>query len=132
MTPYNPRSWHWIVAGDESRFWSSAAGTYVEELPPGAGVTPIASEAELDDVLAAYGLLGPTARRRVRKSLIQGRLIAAGLMVAAFETLMANPVLYARWFSPDPEHFYVYADDSDALALLAEIGADAAAIMAPE
>lgn len=56
---YNPFDWHWIVGGDESRYWSSAAGAYVEELPEGVGVTRIASEAELTDVLAVYGLRGP-------------------------------------------------------------------------
>jgi hypothetical protein len=68
MDEYDPFDWHWIVGDDDSRFWSSAAAGYVESLPEGAGVTRIASEQELTDVLAAYGLLGPTARRLIRKS----------------------------------------------------------------
>jgi len=127
---YNPHAWFWIVGGDESRFWSSAAGAYVTEPPEGACVTRIASEAELDDVLSVYGLLGPTARRKVRKSTVQARLIEAGKMVAAHTALMQMPVEFARWFAPDqPE---VYADDPDALTLLAAIGADAEVIMAGE
>jgi len=130
MREYVPRNWYWIVGGDESRFWSSAACAWVQELPDGAGVTPIASDAELDEVLAAYGLLGPTARRMVRKSVVQARLIDAGLMDAAYAALTANSAHFARWFAPD--HPEVYADDPDALALLAAIEADAESVMAPE
>jgi CTP:molybdopterin cytidylyltransferase MocA len=130
MGEYDPFDWYWIVGGDDSRFWSSKAGAWVDEMPDGAGVTRIASEAELDEVLAAYGLLGPTARRKVRKSVVQARLIAAGKMDAAYAALTQMPAAFARWFAPDrPE---VYADDPDALALLAAIGADPEEIMGPE
>lgn len=128
ISTYDPFNWHWIV--DETRFWSSAAGAYVDELPTGAGVTRIASESELDEVLAAYGLLGPTARRKVRKSVVQARLIDAGLMDAAKLALDSNSAYFARWFAPD--HPEVYADDPDAIALLQAIGADPKSIMAPE
>lgn len=79
---YNPLNWHWIVGGDESRYWSSAAGAYVEELPEGAGVTRIASEEELTDVLAAYGLPGPVAivPDRVTARQFKLQLLAAGLL----------------------------------------------------
>lgn len=128
--PPNLSRWFWIVASDETRFWSSADGSYVETVPAGAGVTRIASESELDEVLAAYGLLGPTARRKVLKSVVQARLIEAGLMDAAKLALDSNSAFFARWFAPDrPE---VYADDPDALMLLAAIGADPETIMAPE
>lgn len=59
---YTPRDWYWIVGGEETRWWSSAAGAYLSEVPDGAGVTRIANEDELDDVLAAYGLVGPGGR----------------------------------------------------------------------
>lgn len=79
MIGYDPRNWFWIVAGDESRAWSSASGTYVSELPPGwffsiqaaydAVVSQgandvlvcsrIASESELSDVLRQHGLTVP-------------------------------------------------------------------------
>ena len=55
---YTPENWHWIVAGDDTRAWSSAANAYVTEWPADR-VTRIASEAELRDVLAVYGLRGP-------------------------------------------------------------------------
>lgn len=145
--PYDPLNWFWIIDGDEARFWSSAANSYVETLPAGwfptiqAAVdaatgadgdffvcTRIASESELDEVLAAYGLLGPTARRKVLKSVVQARLIEAGLMDAAKLALDSNSAFFARWFAPDrPE---VYADDPDALMLLRAIGADPKEIMA--
>lgn len=126
---FDHRNWFWIVAGDETRFWSSAARAYVETLPDGAGVTRIASESELDEVLATYGLLGPTARRKVRKSIVQARLIDAGKMDAAYAALTQMPAEFARWFAPDrPE---VYADDPAAIALLLAIGVDPEAILAP-
>ncbi|RUP39336.1 MAG: hypothetical protein EKK63_10070 [Acinetobacter sp.] len=56
---FEPREWFWIVGGDDTRFWSSAAAAYVEELPDKAGVTRIASEGDLNDVLASLGLRGP-------------------------------------------------------------------------
>lgn len=59
MRPFSPFDWHWSVGTDESRFWSSAAGSYVQTLPEDAGVTRITSEEELSRVLAAYGLPGP-------------------------------------------------------------------------
>lgn len=58
MYDYDPSDWYWIVGGDESRFWSSQAGAYVAELPEGAGVTRIANEFELIDVLVGAGLPG--------------------------------------------------------------------------
>jgi hypothetical protein len=126
-----PKDWYWIVGGDRSRWWSSAAGAYVEILPEDAGVTSILDEEELTNVLALYGLPGPVARRRkIPKSVVQDRLIAAGKMEAAKEALDGNAAYFARWFAPD--HPEVYADDPDALLLLAAIGADSAIIMAPE
>jgi len=46
------------VGGDKSRFWSSAARSYVEALPEDAGLTNIASEAELWDVLREQAPVG--------------------------------------------------------------------------
>ncbi len=147
ISAYDAFNWFWIIGGDHTRFWSSAAGIYVEALPAnwfpttqGAAdaatdtgdfyvCSRIASESELDDVLAVYGILGPTARRKVRKSIVQARLIEAGKMDAAYTALMASPIYFARWFAPD--HPEVYADDPDALMLLAAIGADPETIMAP-
>lgn len=51
---YNPASWYWLVSG-QSGYWSSASSEYVDNLPEGAGVTRIASEQELCDVLEKAG-----------------------------------------------------------------------------
>lgn len=59
LKQYSPSNWYWIVNGDETRYWSSASASYVTVLPENAGVTRIASEAELSDVLRPYGLRGP-------------------------------------------------------------------------
>lgn len=65
MMEYDPFNWHWIVGGDDSRFWSSKAGGYVAKLPKGAAATRILNEDELTDVLAVYGLPGPVERPAV-------------------------------------------------------------------
>lgn len=58
IAEYSPFKWFWIVGGDESRAWSSAAGAYVMSWPVDR-VTRIASEAELRDVLNPFGLPSP-------------------------------------------------------------------------
>lgn len=72
----------------------------------------------------------PAARRKIRKSIVQQRLIDAGKMEAAYVALTSNAAYFARWFAPDRSE--VYADDPDALALLQAIGANAETIMAPD
>jgi hypothetical protein len=60
MKNYNPSNWYWIVAGDESRVFSSATGNYVPATDPtylawradGAMPTRILNETELGEVLA--------------------------------------------------------------------------------
>lgn len=52
---YEPFDWYWCVAGDETRFWSSAAGAYVSEADQNK-LTRIGSAAALNDVLRPYGL----------------------------------------------------------------------------
>lgn len=58
---YDPRDWFWIVAGDDSRAWSSAECAYVGEWPAGR-VTRIASESELTEVLQQHRIRGPVVR----------------------------------------------------------------------
>ncbi len=58
MQIFLPHDWYWLIGGDETRAWSSAIGGYVTNWPPDR-VTRIASEAELVDVLAVYGIDGP-------------------------------------------------------------------------
>lgn len=72
---FTPDAWFWIVAADETRFWSSAIGAYVAELPDGSPVTRILNEEELTDVLKQYGLPGPIvpALTVIPKNLIWSR-----------------------------------------------------------
>jgi hypothetical protein len=79
--PYDPAAWYWQVAG-RNDYWSSAAGAYVEALPEGAAFTTIASEIELSEVLAPYGLAGPAVivPERVTSRQFKLQLLAAGLL----------------------------------------------------
>lgn len=137
MANYTPSNWHWIVGGDESRFWSSAAATYVEVLPDGAGVTRILDESELTDVLAVYGLVGPVARIPQAVSAAQAKLAldAAGILDDVEAMIAAHPVRAVRiWFADaniwERWHPYVAAfglemslddDDIDALFVVADL-----------
>lgn len=76
MMLYNPRNWHWIVAGDETRFWSSAAAAYVDTLPDGATPTRIANEVELYDVLASIGLAAKAPARTFTAAEVRAALLA--------------------------------------------------------
>ena len=51
---YHPRRWHWIVAGDETRAWSSRDVAWVDTWPKDH-VTRIAAVSELIEVLASAG-----------------------------------------------------------------------------
>lgn len=77
----DPSVWFWQVAG-RTDFWSSAVGAYIEALPDGQGFTRIASEAELTDVLAVYGLFGPLPPDRVTSRQFKMQLSIAGLLPA--------------------------------------------------
>lgn len=68
-------------------------------------------------------------RRTVAKSLIIERLQAAGLLGAAKAALDSDLYARERWYAPDKPA--IHADDAEALALLAAVGADSEAIMAP-
>ena len=62
--PFNARNWYWIVAGDETKVYSSAAGDYVQSthktyqawIASGNAPSRIASEDELGEVLDPYAL----------------------------------------------------------------------------
>ncbi|WP_245511611.1 MULTISPECIES: hypothetical protein [unclassified Mesorhizobium] len=94
-----PRDWFWFVGGDETRAWSSAAAAYVDAIPEDAGVTHIVSEDELTDVLAVYGLPGPTVRipESVSARQFKLQLLAAGLLeqVEAFVASQGDDVQIA-------------------------------------
>lgn len=91
---YIPQAWFWIVGDDETRFWSSAAAAYVGTLPENAGITRIASEAELSDVLRPYGLPGPAIGIEDYKTAIVARLDAT-----AQSRLYDNAVSIATYVS---------------------------------
>ncbi len=67
MIDYQPLNWFWVVGGDESRVWSSAASSYLPSadasfvgwVDRGGIATRIANARELSDVLAVYDLVGP-------------------------------------------------------------------------
>lgn len=107
---YTPRDWHWIVGDDETRYWSSAAGSYVTELPDGAGVTRIDSEASLSEVLSAYGLPGPIAepiyyplKRWQFKAMVDVLAVAPAIedAIAAMPDPLARAVALARYRESD-------------------------------
>lgn len=75
MTSFNIKNWFWIVGGDTSKAWSSAASSYVTEYPTDK-LTRIASEAELSDVLRVYGLRGPYVSINDVRAEAQRRIIA--------------------------------------------------------
>ena len=129
MPEYSPFDWYWAVDGEAGRYWSSLAGNYVRDLPAGAGLTRIASEAELTDVLAAYGLPGPiVARRRVDKWSIVERVNAAG-KAAVLLNLPGNEFAKFRWLAPIDSVFF---DDPDTVAMVTALDLDPEVIMAPD
>lgn len=93
MMRFNLHDWFWIVGGDESRAWSSAAGTYVSEYPADR-LTRIASEEDLSDVLRPYGLSGPHVSPADVKAEAQRRIIvltgAADLQSCLIKQLNAS------------------------------------------
>jgi hypothetical protein len=98
---------YWAIASDTGNIGDTFDGTTFA--PPPATDVPL--------------------RRLVRASVIVDRLQAAGLLAAARAALDAAD-LYTRerWNAREA----IYADDPTAIALLHAIGADPAAILAPE
>lgn len=109
MKHYDPSNWFWSIAGDKSRFWSSAAREYVAELPENAGLTNIASEEELWEVLrsqAPEGLPIPTLEH---------------MKAAAIEQVRAEAELYAGRLTAEyslPEVLSFTAKSAEARAIL--------------
>lgn len=59
MKPFISNDWYWQVGSDVNRWFSSASASYVASLPNDAGLTKIASEQELWDVLDANNVQIP-------------------------------------------------------------------------
>lgn len=93
MAEYDPHDWFWIIRGDASRAWSSAAGAYLTEYPADR-LTLIDSEQSLTDVLRLYGLPGPAPSAADVKAEAQRRIIvltgAADLQSCLIKQLNAN------------------------------------------
>lgn len=91
MEEFTPKNWFWIVAGDESRAWSSAVGAYVSEYSAGR-TTRIANEVELYDVLSRLKLTARAPSRtftveEVREALVRIDSEATGIASSAAELI---------------------------------------------
>lgn len=131
MIAFDPRNWFWIVGDDESRAYSSAAGSYVDiaEVSP-ERITRIDSTDSLKQVLRAANV---PPYHSVSPYRIVRRLEAAGLAQQALGVIEApdNAVLKARFYTLAGVGG-IPADDPDAIALVQAAGADPAVILAPE
>jgi len=76
---YMPEDWCWFVGEDDTQAWSSSAGGYVPaaNVPANAGITRIASESDLSDVLRVCGLVGPVVTALDVKMEANRRILAA-------------------------------------------------------
>lgn len=91
VTLFEPSDHYWLLAGDESRLWSSAVGAYVPSdhhaylawRGRGVAPTPIANEFELDQMLRQYGhTIGrafPAAEALAALTIIDRRKVKAAL-----------------------------------------------------
>lgn len=129
MTLFDPRNRFWIVAGDEQRAFSSAAGSYVNAaLADPEFTTHIDSEESLVAVLRDLNI---PPYHRVAKSTIIYRLTDEQLAAAveAF-ALPENLRLRERWYAPDQPA--INADDPESISFVIAIGADPDVVLAPE
>lgn len=130
MTPplYTVRDWYWIIGGDETQAYSSAAGAIV---PIEQAVFQRMSHiATMDDLTAMLRAANVPPYHAVSSYRIVRRLEEAGAAETALQVIDApeNAVLKARFYTLGA----IPADDPDAIALIAAAGADPAAILAPD
>ena len=140
FAPYAPRDWYWIVRGNETRRWSSAARGYVPADDPAylafvdrKGLpSTIASEAELWDVLRdqAPDRL-PDNQRYVSVATVRERLEAVDLWGAMVDGLIGAGG-YALLAKVMTLRLGILATDPQARGLLAQIGADPEIVLGPE
>lgn len=114
--------------------WTEVSGNLWLPLGPDGEIVPASAiwvSPDIKDVPAYLdGLANPPPEpRKVPKSVIVSRLIAADKIAAAKAALDTNPAAFARWFASDRPA--VNFDDPDAIALLKAIGADPDSILAP-
>ena len=87
------------------------------DLSTGPDGEPILRELSEEE---AEAILVPPPRRLLPKSTVTGRLIAMGKAAQVKAGLDADPVAWARWFTPDWPN--VYADDEGLVAFLEGLG----------
>lgn len=123
---YTASNWFWIVAGDETQCYSSAAAATVPvaQVPDGVTPTRIVSMGELIEVLRAANV---APYHSVPTALIVDRLKAAGNFAAADAALKASADLFARFYTRG----YIYADNQEARQFLSAVGANPENILAP-
>jgi hypothetical protein len=68
-------------------------------------------------------------RRRVPKSVITARFVAAGKAAVALQALQSNAELFLKWFVSDKGD--VFADDPDTVAFVTALGLDPNEILQP-
>ncbi len=124
--PYIPSDWYWIVAGDESKAYSSLQQGFVENYPV-ERTTRIASMDELIEVLRTANV---PPYHSVSSYRIVRRLEAAGLSASALAVLddPENAVLKARFYTLG----MIPANDEDAIALVTAAGGNPSEILAPD
>lgn len=126
------RNWFWIVDGDKTRAYSSAAQAFVPiDGVPAERLTDVGLS--MEDVVAVLRQNNVPPYHRVTSYRIVRRLEAAGVAAQALAVLDApqNAVLKARFYTIDSAGG-IPADDPDAIALVQAAGADPAEILAPE
>lgn len=122
-------NWFWVVGGDESRAWSSAAGGYVPEWAEDRA-TRVASEDELVKAIARYGfaLVRPDAVNAERDRRIfsgfsfngarfQSRIedqkrISGAAILAAVAIMAGAKVGDYRWHGGDSDFSWIAEDNS--------------------
>ena len=128
---YNPRDWYWIVAGDESRVWSSRRKAYVPDddedygtfLALGRRPTRIASEAELAAVLEQQYPDGSPRPPRHIAPLAFRRLFTDGERAAIHTAAQTNAAI-SVWVMDGAAAQVIDLDDpATAAALNALVGA---------
>ena len=126
MNAYSPFDSFWIVDGDDSRAWSSAAGAYVADYDA-ARVTRIVSEAELNDVLRPYGLTLPAPTQADYSQAIQAHIdgvarsrnyadgvVLASYTVSTIPAWAAEAQVFAAW--RDAVWAYAYGELAKVMA----------------
>lgn len=125
---FDIKNWFWVVGGDESRAWSSAAGSYVPEWCEDRA-TRITTEEELAGILAGYGrsivrpdVVNEERNRRIfsgftfNGSTFQSRLedqkrISGASILAAVAIMSGAKAGDLRWHGGDSDFAWIAADN---------------------